>query len=138
MPAKDSYHDSVVHALEKDGWTITNDPYTMTFGTRDVFVDLGAERVLAAERGTEKIAVEIKTFQGSSDVRNLEVAVGQYAFYRSLLARFEAGRKLYLAVPDTVYQNLLSEAIARPVLEDLSVAIVSFDPQREEIVRWTS
>jgi len=60
MPAKDIYHEQVKNALIKDGWTITHDPYTMTFGQKDVFVDLGATRMLAAEKGDEIIAVEIK------------------------------------------------------------------------------
>jgi hypothetical protein len=32
MPASDLYHDTVKNALTKDGWTITHDPYTLTFG----------------------------------------------------------------------------------------------------------
>ena len=59
MPATDVYHDRVKNALVKDGWTITHDPYTLSFGLKNVFVDLGAERLLAAEKGQEKIAVEI-------------------------------------------------------------------------------
>ena len=55
MPARDVYHAAVRAALIKDGWTITHDPYTMTFGQRAVFVDLGAERVIAAEKGSEEI-----------------------------------------------------------------------------------
>ncbi len=43
MPATDIYHNSVRNALIKDGWTITHDPYTLTFGLRNVFVDLGAQ-----------------------------------------------------------------------------------------------
>jgi len=78
VPAPDTYHEVVKHALIKEGWTITHDPYTLTFGQRNVFVDLGAERMLAAEKGQEKIAVEIKSFQGASDVRDLEMAIGQY------------------------------------------------------------
>jgi hypothetical protein len=71
MPARDVYHHSLKSALIKDGWTITHDPYTLTFGQRNVFVDLGAERVLAAERGREKIAVEVKSFLGASDIGDL-------------------------------------------------------------------
>jgi XisH protein len=137
MPAQDVYHNQVRNALIKDGWTITHDPYTMTFGQRDVFVDLGAERILAAERGDERIAVEVKSFQGSSDIRDLEVAVGQYVFYRSLLVRFDPGRKLVLAVPVTAFANTLQEPIARPVLSDLSIALIAFDPQTEVITQWT-
>jgi hypothetical protein len=92
MPAKDIYHDVVRNALLKDGWTITHDPFTLTVGQKDVFVDFGAERLLAAERGQEKIAVEIKSFVGASDIRDLELAVGQYALYRSLLRRLEPDR----------------------------------------------
>lgn len=62
MPARDIFHDAVRTALEKDGWVITADPLILVVGIRSVFVDLGAEKLIAAERGTEKIAVEIKSF----------------------------------------------------------------------------
>lgn len=55
MPARDIYHDAVRNALMKDGWTITDDPLRLRLrGGRSLFVDLGAKRLLAAERGTEK------------------------------------------------------------------------------------
>jgi hypothetical protein len=136
MPAKDTYHDSVKNALIKDGWTITHDPYTLTFGQTDVFVDLGAERVLAAEKQGEKIVVEIKSFRGASDIRELEQAIGQYVFYRSLLSRIEPDRKLFLAVPQSVLVSTLGKPIAQPVMEDLDVALIAFDPQQEVIVKW--
>ena len=136
MPAPDIYHHVVKTALIKDGWTITHDPYTIAFGQKNVFVDLGAERVLAAEKDQQKIAVEIKRFQGASDIRDLEMALGQYVFYRSLLARFEPDRKLFLAVPYSVFVSTLDEPIARPVLEDVAVACIAFDPRLEVIVKW--
>jgi hypothetical protein len=137
MPAPDTYHNNVKNALVKEGWTITHDPYTLTFGQKSVFVDLGAERVLAAEKDHKRIAVEIKSFQGASDIRDLELALGQYVFYRSLLTRFDPDRKLFLAVPHSVFVSTLDEPIARPVLEDLAVASIAFDPQQEVIVVWT-
>jgi len=48
----------------------------MTVGQRTVYVDLGANRIVAAERGDRRIAVEIKTFQGPSDIADLEQALG--------------------------------------------------------------
>jgi hypothetical protein len=36
MPAKDIYHDHVKEALEKDGWTITDDPYKLEYGKKYV------------------------------------------------------------------------------------------------------
>lgn len=64
MPAKDLYHDCVKNALVKDGWTITEDPYRVRIEERDAYIDLAAERPFAAERGQERIAVEVKSFRG--------------------------------------------------------------------------
>ena len=50
MPARDKLHD-VKNALIKDGWTITHDPYHLKYGEHDLFVDIGAERMIAAEKG---------------------------------------------------------------------------------------
>ena len=56
------YHDAVKSALVKDGWTITHDPYHLPSAGKHLYVDLGAEQFLAAEKMTDKIAVEIKSF----------------------------------------------------------------------------
>ena len=56
MPAKDFIHNTVKNALIKDGWTITNDPYTIRYEDDSVYADLGAERPFAAERAGQKIA----------------------------------------------------------------------------------
>jgi len=85
MPARDSIHDAVKTALIKDGWTITHDPYPLPYGDRDVYADLGAERAIAAERGDEKIAVEVKSFSGASEIHDLEVALGQFVFLSALV-----------------------------------------------------
>ena len=66
MPARDFYHDAVRNALIKDDWMITDDPYPLKLGQKDLFIDLGAEKILAAEKGSDKIAVEIKSFVGRS------------------------------------------------------------------------
>ncbi|MGB7518966.1 MAG: element excision factor XisH family protein, partial [Spirulinaceae cyanobacterium] len=71
MPAKDIYHHQVRNALIKDGWTITDDPLILSIGKRDLFVDLGAEKVIAAEKKNQKIAVEVKSFIGKSQVNDL-------------------------------------------------------------------
>jgi hypothetical protein len=68
MPARDIYHDVVKKALIKDGWTITHDPLRLQWGAKDIYVDLGAEQLLAAEKTGWKIAVEIKSFTGPAEV----------------------------------------------------------------------
>jgi hypothetical protein len=72
MPRRDLYHEAVRNALTKDGWTITHDPLSARFGRQTIYVDFGAERVIAAERGSEKIAVEVKSFLGRSELDDLE------------------------------------------------------------------
>lgn len=76
MPAKDFYHDTVKTALIKDGWDITNDPLKFKGGGRSFYIDLGAKKLLAAEKQGRKIAVEIKSFLTSSPVSELEKALG--------------------------------------------------------------
>lgn len=67
MPARDIYHKAAKNAMIKDGWAITHDPFRIRLARgKNLFVDLGAERLIAAERGLEKIAVEIKSFRRSN------------------------------------------------------------------------
>lgn len=134
--AKDIYHETVREALITDGWTITDDPYTIPFGQHNLFVDLGAERLLVTERGTEKIVVEVKNFVGKSGIRDLENALGQYLLYRSLIERIDAGRDLLLAVPSRVDIDVLSTPVGRVAQEDYGVRVLVFDEQERKIVRW--
>jgi hypothetical protein len=109
MPAKDIYHDTVVRALRAEGWQITHDPLFLSYGGRDIYIDLGAERgLLAAEREEQKIAVEIKSFLGFSPLHDLQEAVGQYQVYCSVLGEIAPERQLYLAVPQRVYEGILT------------------------------
>jgi XisH protein len=78
MPARDVYHGACQAALIKDGWTITDDPLRLEYGGKKLYVDLGAEEVLAAEKPGQKIAVEIKCFLGPSDLTDLQRALGQF------------------------------------------------------------
>ncbi|MBM82483.1 MAG: hypothetical protein CMJ78_18110 [Planctomycetaceae bacterium] len=67
MSRRDQYHQSVVNALKKDGWLITDDPLTLEFAGKLIGIDLGAEKLFAAEKGNEQVALEIKSFQSASD-----------------------------------------------------------------------
>lgn len=136
MPARDSYHDLVRRALERDGWTITHDPLHLKLRRRKLYVDLGAERLIAAEKGIRKIAIEIKTFSGPSDVRDLEDAVGQFVLYEHALRREDPDRSLYLAVSESVWRIVFDDALGEILIDDQVLRIVTFDPAKEEIVRW--
>ena len=76
MPARDFVHDFVRNALLKDGWEVTHDPYFLPVGKERSYVDLAAEKILIAEKDARKIAVEIKSFRGKSDLVALREALG--------------------------------------------------------------
>ena len=78
-----------------DGWTITHDPLRLRWGKKDVYVDLGAERFVGAQKGEIRIAVEIKSFAGPSPIDALEKALGQFTLHHDLLAELEPDRALY-------------------------------------------
>lgn len=136
MPARDTYHNAVKNALVKDGWIITHDPLAIEIAGDRLYIDLGAERVIAAEKGTHKIAVEIKTFGGPSEMADMERALGQYVLYRIFLRRIEPDRELYLAVPQDVLEDLFQRAPGQGFLEDEQGKVFGVDNEREEIKKW--
>jgi hypothetical protein len=137
MPAKDIYHGAVKNALIKDGWRITHDPLRLPLGGKDVYVDFGAEQLLAAEKAGRQIAVEIKSFVSDSEINDLEKALGQYTLYHDLLAELEPNRVLYLAVPQKVLLDFFEgEPLGRLLLKNKRVQLIGFDSQKEVIVQW--
>ncbi len=138
MAARDIYHDTVKNALINDGWTITADPLSLPWGATKVEVDLGAERVIAAEKASRKIAVEIKSFVSRSRTEDLEEALGQIVLYRFLLRENEPDRELHLAIREDVFQNFLTLPHVAALLKAEQVRLIVFDPQTEEILQWIS
>ena len=137
MSAKDIFHDKVKNALIKDGWKITDDPYPLKWDNgENLLIDLAAERVIAAEKDNEKIAVEIKTFIGKSTMYDLHLAVGQFMVYQIALEEKEPDRILFLAVPMEVFQEIFLKPKASRLTERVDLKIIGFDVEKEEIVQW--
>jgi hypothetical protein len=136
MPAHDRYHDQVKNALIKDGWTITDDPLHIRWKNKDMYVDLGAEQILAAVKDQRKIAVEVKSFLGHSEMADLEQAIGQYTVYHDVLSRIEPDRALFLAIDEEVYNNLFEESIGELLVENGRIRLIVFDPHTEMIRQW--
>lgn len=134
--AKDIYHNAVRTALEKEGWTITGDPLTLTVGGRSAYVDLGAEKLLAAEKKGQYIAVEVKSFISPSPVRDLEQALGQYIMYSQVLERQNLKRTLYLAVAESVFSDFFSEELPQLMIKLNNLKFLIFDPDLQEIAQW--
>ena len=136
MARKDIYHDAVRTALEKEKWTITDDPLDLTIGEVELFADLGAERVIAAERGNEKIAVEIKSFIGQSPVSEFHKAIGQYENYRLSLEELDPVRELWLAVPEAIWNDFFQRPFIQKAIERYGIQIIVFDPENENLESW--
>jgi hypothetical protein len=135
--ARDLFHNTVKTALEKDGWYITHDPYQLRYGVADVYIDLAAEEAIAAEKSGRKIAVEVKSFAGSSTISEFHTALGQFLNYRiALEISEEPERILYLAVPTDTYQMFLRFEPAKTVLKRYEVRLIIYDPNREVIDKW--
>ena len=137
MAVKDIYHEHVKNALEKDGWTITHDPLKLTWKKkRRVFIDLGAEKLLAAEKGTQKIAVEVKSFVGPSELDDLYNAVGQFVLYRTILEKSLPEFVLFLAIRIKKFQSLFADEIGEAFRVKEQINLLVFDEDSQEISQW--
>lgn len=133
--ARDKFHYEVRAALEKEGWTITHDPYKVMIGRRRGYIDLGAE-IIGAEKNNIKIAIEIKSFLGVSDLDQFEDALGQFMVYLFALRKIEEDRALYLAIPREFHENFFSDPFFVEMCVFYNVKIVVYDELKSSIKEW--
>jgi XisH protein len=139
MSRKDQFHEAVKHALEKDGWLITHDPFTIQISEAvKLKIDLGAESTIAAQRDQEKIAIEIKSFITDSDISEFHAALGQYLNYLQALEEEEPDRTLHLAVPLETYNDFFQIPFIQTSLKRHAINVIIYDPIQEEIKAWKS
>ena len=136
MARYDLYHEPVKRALIKDQWNITNDPFTLEYKEVRVEADLGAEKILAAEKVGRKIAVEVKVFGSPSPISELEKTIGQYGVYRMILKRIDPDRELFLAIALDIYLDFFQREAVKEVVAEFQIRLLVFDPISEEIVTW--
>ena len=134
--AKDFFHNAVRNGLEKEGWIITDDPLRIKVGGADMEIDLGAEKIIAAQKGEEKIAVEIKSFLGSSNISEFHTAVGQFINYRVALKEVHPERILYLAIPADVYKRFFMISFVQTIVKLYDIILIIYEPTKEVIVEW--
>lgn len=137
MPRKDNVQEAFVAALENDGWTITHDPLTLRLRRKNVFVDLGAEKLVEAEKDGKKIAIEVKSFSASSILAEFYRAIGQYQIYKVALSKQYPDYELFLAMPHAAYALLESELLEDPDYENiLNIKTVLFDIRNPKFIVW--
>ncbi|MGE0085471.1 MAG: XisH family protein [Desulfococcaceae bacterium] len=138
MPVRDNFHNTVKNALIREGWKITHDPYFMRYGDTEFYIDLGAEKILAAEKEGRKIAVEIKSFLGDSTVYEFHTALGQFISYRNILEEIEPDRTLYLAVPADIFDSFFRSRFGQMAVRKNQIRLIVYNAAREEIESWTN
>jgi hypothetical protein len=137
MSAKDVFHGVVKIALQKDGWQVTNDPLTISVGGVNLSIDLAAEKLIAAEREGQKIAVEVKSFlERSSAISEFHTALGQLINYRGALRRLQPERVLYLAVPLTTYKTFFQLDFPKDMILENQLKMIVYDVEQEVIFKW--
>lgn len=136
MSARDAFHNLVKSALQKEGWTITHDPFHLRMGLVDMYIDLGTEKIIAAEKEGQKIAVEIKSFSGTSAISDFHNALGQFINYRYALAEKDVERKLFLAVPLETYESFFVLPFIQSVIQKSQLNLIIYDIDKEEVAQW--
>lgn len=134
--ARDIFHNAVKKGLQKEGWAITHDPLNLKVGGVEVAIDLGAEKLIGAEKDGQKIAVEIKSFIVPSAISEFHTALGQYRNYQRVLRKKEPDRLLYLAIPDEIYNSFFQLPFVHETVVEDALKLITYDEHQEVIVAW--
>jgi hypothetical protein len=102
----------------------------------NIAIDLGAEKLIIAQKGLEKIAVEIKSFTRPSIFYEFHQALGQYFNYETALIESREERTLYLAISGLVYDRLMESHVISKSLERIQMKLLVVNIEKEEIIRW--
>ncbi len=136
MAAKDLFHNAVKQGLIKDDWVITEDPLKIKIEGVKFEIDLAAQKVIAAQKAEQKIAVEIKSFLNNSAITDFHGALGQFLNYRLALQINESNRILYLAIPVDTFESFFQEKFTQEAVSFYQVKLLVYDPVQEVIIKW--
>jgi hypothetical protein len=96
---------------------------------------IGAEQIIGADRGNDKIAVEVN-FISPSRISDFHLAHGQFLDYRYALEDIDPERVLYLAVPDFVYQTFFKLTFIDRVVQRSQLNLLVYELDKESIEQW--
>jgi XisH protein len=129
MPVQDSCQPQVIAALQKDGWTITDQQIAFKRPDLYVFIDL------EAKKEDEGAYIEVKCFPGANDTNEFYAAIGQYFVYREVLAIEAPNATLYLAIPSSIWGDQFGDTYRTTVLNN-HVKIIVVDLEAELVAQW--
>lgn len=99
-------------------------------------VDLAAEKFLAAEKGIDKILVEIKSFAKKSMIYEFHEVLGQYLNYESAVELNELGRIVFLAISEEVYLKMTEVQFITGQLKKFKIKIIVVDILNKKVLQW--
>lgn len=132
MPVKDRHHEIVKRALIADGWSIVKEQFLIATRTRRLFIDIQAK----SRTQSATALIEVKGF--ASPVDALAEALGQYLLYKYAIDYVGLDVPLFLAVPLSAYQGILSEPIGEYARQVGNIKLLVFDAITGRIVEWIS
>lgn len=109
--------------------------YVKVEGGRGVEIDLGAERLIAAEKNNEKIAVEVKSFL-TSILHSFHQTLGQYLDYRDALEESKIDREIFIALSEETYNKIHSFPFIMRRIEKYDLKIIVVDIENQKIIAW--
>ncbi|MFZ9739832.1 MAG: XisH family protein [Prochlorotrichaceae cyanobacterium] len=136
MSRRDDLHFSLRRTLEKEGWTITDDPLILVLEQTLLKADLGAEKFFTAEKEGRKIAVEVKDFDAVSVISELEKTMGQLQLYQWALEDQEPNRELFLAISQNIYIKHFQKPIFQLAVKRNKINLLVYEPNQEVILQW--
>jgi len=134
--AKDIIHDQVKNALIKDDWTITHDPLQIEYEGLRLFADLSAKRAIVAQKDSQEVVIEIKSFVGHSFIHDLQQAIGQCVMYRIFMNEVIPNTDLFIATSKRVYERHFQQKAVQFLMQKIPLSLVIVDIQQEKIVTW--
>lgn len=116
---------------------MTDDPLELKVGGVDMEIGLGAERLIAAEREGQRIAVEVKSFlAGTSAISEFHRALGQFINYRGALRIEMPDRLLYLAIPIMAFNTFFQLDFPKQMIVENKVNLLVCDLSSQSDLLW--
>ena len=117
-------------------WIGLDVPYSMNFARQRFQIDLAAEKIIAAEKNNQKIAVEIKSFLSASAVTDFYNALGQFLSYQLVLREIEPERTLYLAIPLDTYEELFQSDFVKLAIKEYQLKLIIYNSHQGGLSQW--
>ena len=128
MPARGRYHQQVRTALEKDGWTITQDAFRVSYGGHELTAEFAAEREREGD-SPECIAVQVATGDTDPSSVGFQRTLGRFMLCDMVLSEMRSPRRLFLAITRLAFEAICADDTIRHGLSSAGVRMLVLDEQ---------